>query len=222
MTVDRCDISKTFKIRQDQQNKLQEVEKVMATDQSHAFRLLLEIGYAGFTAVRDPSVISMKDDSAGLWDIPLLADLSPEAREATFAIWEKELGNKVSWIRRKNEELMKRREKDYETILRTRPLYYFRWGSGEILKLPHRDVERMIPVLETNLSMMKTYAGMQREYELRSGKRLPIYGYELSQHSKQELFYLCSEFPGHEVTPNILAMAKNIQNKKKAIVGVTT
>lgn len=95
--MESYDISKTFKTTQTQLYKIQEAEKILRMDQSRAIRYLLDVGYAGFTAVRSPDIVGMQD-RIGLWKIPLFEELSPEAREATFEIWSKELGSKVETI----------------------------------------------------------------------------------------------------------------------------
>lgn len=217
---DYYDISKTFKTTQKQLTKIQEVEKIMGMDQSEAIRFLMDVGYAGVTSVRSPGIVAMKDDG-GLWNIPLLEELSPEAREATFEIWEKELGTKVDWIRRANEKFMKRHEKDYENLQRVYPIHKYRWGAEQIISMPPKEAKRMVDTIEINLTLLKAYAGMEKEYELRHGKRLPRYGPNLSPTSKGRLLYECLRFPGHEYMPSIVAMATK-QKARVAEVKATT
>jgi hypothetical protein len=218
---DYYDISKTFKTTQNQGNKIKEVEKIMDMDFSHAIRFIIDVGYAGITAVRSPGVVSMKDDG-GLWNIRLLEELSPEAREATFEIWQKELGTKVDWIRRSTEKFIKRSEREYQTILRTTPIHTFLLGTGSVTGIPFKEAEKMVKTIEPNLELLKTYVGMKKEYELRHGKPLPLYGSsELSKMAKFKLMDECRRFPGHElVVSSIIGIAKR-NAAKPAVIGAT-
>lgn len=217
--IESYDISKTFKTTQTQLTKIKEIERILRMDQSRAIRYLIDVGYAGVTAVRSPGVISTKDD-VGLWKIPLFEELSLEAREATYAIWEKELGWRVDSIRRANENFMKQREKDYETTLRTRPIHRYGWGTGDMVGIPLRTAEEMLKTTEMNVEVLKTYVGMKKEYELRHKKRLPIYGFQLSKHASDRLLIECLRYPGHDVlVPSIVSIAKN--QKAKASTGAT-
>lgn len=215
--IESYDISKTFKTTQSQLYKLKEVEKIMGYDQSRAIRFLLDIGYSGFTAVRSPNIASMKDE-VGLWKIPIFEELSAEAIEETLQIWQKELGWKVDTIRRQHERGMARYEKQYETNLRTRPIHKSRWGTGDIAGIPMENARKMIQFMEINLELLKTYAGMKKEYELRTKKKLPTYG-QFSQHTADRLLYKCLDYPGHDLcAPSIVRIAQN-QKAKNLVNG---
>lgn len=203
--MESYDISKTFKTTQSQLSKIHEVERILKIEQSRAIRYLLDVGYAGFTAVRSPDIAGMQD--MGFWKIPLFEELSPEAREATFEIWKKELGGRVDNIQRMNERFIEKNEKDYETLLRKNPPHACKWGSGDVVKIPITGAEE-IKNLKVSLWYLETHVGAQKEYEIHHKKKLPIYGSGLSQRAKDELLWECMRLPGHDFkAPSIVGMA---------------
>lgn len=145
------DIVKTFKVGQQQNDKIAEIMQLLKKDQSSVIRLLIEVGYLGVKVVTN-------DDRAGDWKIPGYEQLSPRSRSAILKILEDELPDQIERIRRRNEMLVMQDAAEYQKLLHQHPIHFSKWGFGDIKTIPWNVAKVMIPILEGNLDLLKAYS----------------------------------------------------------------